>query len=124
MAIPEPTADKALQRARFRAVRELFDRLNSDGFALDTLSMGMSARLGVRRGRRLHPGARGHRDLRGKNKNRKACAAMKIAFLGGGNMADALIGGLLAKGYAADSISVIELFPRRVTTWPRATKST
>ena len=35
---------------------------------------------------------------------------MKIAFLGGGNMAGALIGGLLAKGYAADSISVIELF--------------
>jgi len=36
---------------------------------------------------------------------------MKIAFLGGGNMARALIGGLLAKGYAADAISVIELFP-------------
>jgi pyrroline-5-carboxylate reductase len=35
---------------------------------------------------------------------------MKIAFLGGGNMANALIGGLLAKGYAADTISVVELF--------------
>jgi pyrroline-5-carboxylate reductase len=35
---------------------------------------------------------------------------MKIAFLGGGNMAGALIGGLLAKGYSADSISVVELF--------------
>ena len=34
---------------------------------------------------------------------------MKIAFVGGGNMAAALIGGLLAKGYASDSISVIEL---------------
>ena len=34
---------------------------------------------------------------------------MKIAFLGGGNMAGALIGGLLAKGYAADSMSVIEV---------------
>lgn len=34
---------------------------------------------------------------------------MKIAFLGGGNMAGALIGGLLAKGYAADSISVVEV---------------
>jgi pyrroline-5-carboxylate reductase len=33
---------------------------------------------------------------------------MRIAFLGGGNMADALIGGLLAKGFDAGSISVIE----------------
>lgn len=36
---------------------------------------------------------------------------MKIAFLGGGNMAGALIGGLLAKGYAARDISVIEVSP-------------
>jgi len=36
---------------------------------------------------------------------------VKIAFLGGGNMARALIGGLLAKGYSANAISVIELFP-------------
>ena len=34
---------------------------------------------------------------------------MNIAFLGGGNMAGALIGGLLAKGYAADAISVVEV---------------
>ncbi|MBV9360885.1 MAG: NAD(P)-binding domain-containing protein, partial [Betaproteobacteria bacterium] len=36
---------------------------------------------------------------------------MKLAFLGGGNMASALIGGLLAKGYAARDISVVELSP-------------
>ena len=36
---------------------------------------------------------------------------MKIAFLGGGNMAGALIGGLLARGYARGDISVIELNP-------------
>ena len=42
MAIPEPTADLALQRARFRAVRELLESLRRDGLALDTLSMGMS----------------------------------------------------------------------------------
>jgi len=36
---------------------------------------------------------------------------MKIAFLGGGNMASALIGGLIAKGTAARSISVIEMSP-------------
>jgi pyridoxal phosphate enzyme (YggS family) len=42
MAIPEPTADMALQRARFRSVRELAERLRAEGLALDTLSMGMS----------------------------------------------------------------------------------
>jgi len=36
---------------------------------------------------------------------------MKIAFLGGGNMASALIGGLVARGYERRSISVLELSP-------------
>jgi pyridoxal phosphate enzyme (YggS family) len=45
MAIPEPTPDARLQRARFAQLRELRDRLNGEGFALDTLSMGMSADL-------------------------------------------------------------------------------
>ena len=36
---------------------------------------------------------------------------MKIAFLGGGNMASALIGGLVAKGYDPRSISVVEVSP-------------
>lgn len=45
MAIPEPTPDVATQRARFAAVRALFERLVADGLALDTLSMGMSADL-------------------------------------------------------------------------------
>lgn len=36
---------------------------------------------------------------------------MKICFLGGGNMAQALIGGLLAKGCAARDISVVEVSP-------------
>jgi pyrroline-5-carboxylate reductase len=54
---------------------------------------------------------------------------LKIAFLGGGNMAGALIGGLVAKGQDASRISVIELspaarekiaarYPVRVTTAP------
>jgi pyrroline-5-carboxylate reductase len=36
---------------------------------------------------------------------------VKIAFLGGGNMASALIGGLIAKGADAASITVIEMNP-------------
>jgi pyrroline-5-carboxylate reductase len=34
---------------------------------------------------------------------------MKIAFIGGGNMARALIGGLLQRGFSADAISVTEV---------------
>jgi pyridoxal phosphate enzyme (YggS family) len=45
MAVPEPTPDVGLQRQRFAQLRELRDRLNREGFALDTLSMGMSADL-------------------------------------------------------------------------------
>lgn len=47
MAIPEPETDVSKQRQAFAAVRALFDQLNNDGFALDTLSMGMSADLGA-----------------------------------------------------------------------------
>ncbi len=45
MAIPEPETDPAAQRAPHRALRALLERLNADGLALDTLSMGMSADL-------------------------------------------------------------------------------
>jgi pyridoxal phosphate enzyme (YggS family) len=45
MAIPEPAADLASQRAPHRALRELFDALNAAGLGLDTLSIGMSADL-------------------------------------------------------------------------------
>ncbi|MGC2518954.1 MAG: YggS family pyridoxal phosphate-dependent enzyme [Burkholderiales bacterium] len=45
MAIPEPTPDTALARRRFAQLRKLRDALNHEGFALDTLSMGMSADL-------------------------------------------------------------------------------
>ena len=42
MAIPQPTADIERQRASFRQVRELFEKLKQDHPGLDTLSMGMS----------------------------------------------------------------------------------
>lgn len=42
MAIPEPTADLGLQRARLRAVHEIFTQLKQSGLEFDTLSMGMS----------------------------------------------------------------------------------
>ena len=42
MAIPEPTDDIGLQRARFRLLRELRDRIAAEVGPLDTLSMGMS----------------------------------------------------------------------------------
>ena len=45
MAIPEPAADFAAQRAPHRQLRELLQRLRAEGLALDTLSMGMSADL-------------------------------------------------------------------------------
>jgi pyridoxal phosphate enzyme (YggS family) len=42
MAIPEPTDDAALQRTRFRMLRELLEAVRACGLAVDTLSMGMS----------------------------------------------------------------------------------
>lgn len=42
MTIPAPSGDFELQRRPFRRLRELFEQLNRDGLALDTLSMGMS----------------------------------------------------------------------------------
>lgn len=45
MAIPEMTSDLAVARSQFRGLRELKEDLISQGFALDTLSMGMSRDL-------------------------------------------------------------------------------
>ncbi|HWI14006.1 MAG TPA: YggS family pyridoxal phosphate-dependent enzyme, partial [Burkholderiales bacterium] len=42
MAIPEPTDDDRLQRERYASVRCARDALAAAGYALDTLSMGMS----------------------------------------------------------------------------------
>ena len=45
MSIPEPAADFAAANAVFERVKAVFDALNAQGLALDTLSMGMSADL-------------------------------------------------------------------------------
>jgi pyridoxal phosphate enzyme (YggS family) len=45
MTIPEPTADFRAACALHQRARALFDLLNGEGLALDTLSMGMSADL-------------------------------------------------------------------------------
>jgi PLP dependent protein len=45
MAIPEPQADQARQRAPFARLRMLAESLRRDGLELDTLSMGMSGDL-------------------------------------------------------------------------------
>lgn len=42
MAIPAPTQNTDEQRAQFKQVRELYEKLKSQGFKLDTLSIGMS----------------------------------------------------------------------------------
>ncbi len=47
MCIPEPAPDLIAANAVLARARGLFDALNSQGFSLDTLSMGMSADLEV-----------------------------------------------------------------------------
>jgi len=42
MAIPAPSPDASVRRGQFRALREIHDRIRTQGIALDTLSMGMS----------------------------------------------------------------------------------
>ena len=42
MVIPKPSTDFIEQRARFAKVRSAFEKLQQQGYALDTLSMGMS----------------------------------------------------------------------------------
>ncbi|MBW7860653.1 MAG: YggS family pyridoxal phosphate-dependent enzyme [Rhodocyclaceae bacterium] len=42
MAIPEPSRDASVLRARFAVLRAVRDELNASGMGMDTLSMGMS----------------------------------------------------------------------------------
>jgi PLP dependent protein len=45
MGIPEPSPDAILLRGQFRRLRECFEQCTDAGWAVDTLSMGMSADL-------------------------------------------------------------------------------
>jgi pyridoxal phosphate enzyme (YggS family) len=45
MALPAPESDPQAQQGAHHALKALFDQLNAQGLALDTLSMGMSADL-------------------------------------------------------------------------------
>ena len=47
MCIPEPGGGEAVLRQRFAMLRSLRDALNATGYALDTLSMGMSHDLDI-----------------------------------------------------------------------------
>lgn len=47
MAVPELTTATALQRSQFHMLWELFDKLKRDGYAVDTLSMGMSEDMDI-----------------------------------------------------------------------------
>ena len=89
MGIPgaRPTTRRR-QRAQFRALRECFDRVRDAGLAVDTLSMGMSADLEAAI-------AEGSTEVRVGTAIFGA-RIVNVTFVGGGNMATALIGGLCA----------------------------
>ena len=109
MAIPEPTDDLAAQRIPFRKLRELREQIcAADGLPLDTLSMGMS------------------HDLEAAIAEGATIVRIGTPFLVketthensfpscGGNMANALIGGMVeTKLCAASDIDVIDPAPTR-----------
>src|SRR5207245_7563492 len=74
------------------------------GYALDG-NVGRS-RVGGRGG--SEAGAHRHRAVRQKNEHNGACS-VNITIIGGGNMARALLGGLIARGQASDALAVVEI---------------
>jgi hypothetical protein len=94
----EPAPSTACTRALSAGARASTNALAREGLELDTLSLGMSDDLEAANRRGLDDGARRHCDLRRAAQGKGRC--LNIAFVGGGNMANALIGGLLAKGAA------------------------
>ena len=106
MAIPEPTAERAAQHAAFARLRELLLDLN---LGLDTLSMGMSDDLEAAIGEgatwvRIGTALFGARDYGAPALKESPMSTPRIAFIGAGNMAASLIGGLRAQGVPAAQI--------------------
>ncbi len=124
MAIPAPSTDPDEQRRPFTRLRDALESLRArlPEAPLDTLSMGMSSDLeaAVMEGAtlvRLAPpsSARAsaperympagspsghHRHL-----HRTDRMASQVTFIGAGNMAGAIIGGMIDSGYSADAIT-------------------
>ncbi len=110
---------QATQRRHFAALRQLMAEINAADptLQLDTLSMGMSDDLEaaiaegatvVRVGSAIF-GQRSYHQLWQLISH--GVTLMKITFLGGGNMAIALVGGLIQRGFAPHDLSVIEILP-------------
>ena len=116
MAIPAPHPIRRGAATPSARMRALFDELQARHPQVDTLSMGMSDDLElaiaegatmVRIGTALFGEQRtaGRRQTVAMSRHRgpdsRIQAAGTIAFIGGGNMARSLIGGLIARGTSA-----------------------
>ncbi len=104
MAIPEPHPDANHRRMAFAKMRALFEMLRASHPSCDTLSMGMSEDfpLALTEGSTL---VRIGTALFGA---RTPSTLPPVAFIGGGNMARALIGGMIRGGSAAADIHISE----------------
>ncbi len=119
MVIPKPEKSPQKQRAVFRRCHAALDALNARGLRLDHLSMGMTADMesAIAEGAsmvRIGTGVFGprlaklpvppHFTHNPPTMNKPT----KIAFIGGGNMARGIIGGLINSGWAAGDLSVAD----------------
>lgn len=118
MAIPAPTQDKTLQHQQFKQVHNAFMALQQAGYAVDTLSIGMSDdfEAAIAEGAtivRIGSAIFGTRPTPKHSSESiwtmQGNASFKLGFVGGGNMATAMIVGLKQQQFDPQSIQVIEL---------------
>jgi hypothetical protein len=103
MAIPAPTPDPAAQRAAFRRVREAYEDLNARGHAPDTCRWACRA-IWRRPYWKARPSC-----VSALHFLERGTSMHKVSFIGGGNMAAAIIGGLIASGTQPADIEVVEI---------------